>query len=508
VVEFVRAEDVFNEAKYFLEGKNADGSARPKDLKKAEALLNETLDNNLGNFMVLYVLGSLHMQRRHFGLAIQLLSHVTQTHPKFGEVWNNLALAYRGVNDWNRAILCAKEAAKFIDHADIPCNLAGLHLNRHMPEDALKYADAALAKDPDHIKAKWHKAMALLELRKWAEAWDFHESRLVEGGANYNIATRNYHGPDGMTPWWDGGTAGFIEEAEHGAFERQATVVIHGEQGMGDEIMFSSCIKDAIATGANIILEPSPRLEKLFKRTFPEAAVYGTDHVDGRKWIEELGRPDFKCAVGSLPKFYRRREEDFPGTPYLTPDRGKRAWWSDKLKALGSKPRIGLAWQGGVASTRNDARSFHPMQFAPLFHHDVAWVSLQYDSTARQNVEDVKRELGVKITHWPKAVESHDPETKKPNDLDELAALISKLDLVISVCQTAVHFAGALGVPCLCLTPSQPSWRYSAIESMRMPWYNSVKLIRQPIGTTDWAPVIAEVDRRLGQFLAERQATG
>lgn len=492
MVELVRAQDVFNEAKALLEGQTVTGELCPQDVDKAERLLNELLCHNVGNSSVLYVLGSLYLTKGYYGLAIQLLSQVTQVDQRFAEAWNNLGLAFRGVNDWDRATLSCRQAAKLMDRADIWCNLSGLFVNRHMPEKVLEFAERSLSKDPSYNKALWHKAMALLEMRRWGEAWEPHESRLT-GGANHNIAERNYHGPDGMTPWWDG--------------QAKGKVAIHGEQGMGDEIMFSSCIPDAIATGAEIILEPSPRLETLFARSFPEAKVFGTDHVDGRRWVGEIGPPDFKCGVGSLPKFYRPVESAFPGKPYLIVDRGKAAWWSDKLKALGPKPRIGLAWQGGVQSTRNDARSFHPILYAPLFRHDVSWISLQYDETASLNVQEVKDATGVKIVHWPKAVEAIDPETGKPNDLDELAALMSRLDLVISVCQTAIHFAGALGIPCWCLTPSQPSWRYSAVESEAMPWYSSVRLIRQAEGTSDWLPVIERVDGMLGEFLAER-ATG
>lgn len=524
MVEIVKANDILIEARGCLEGKYPDGTPCVKNLRKAEELLNELLTNNIGNPTIIYILGSLYMEAGHFGLAIQLLSQVTQANPAFGEAWNNMGMAYRGANNFDKAVVCCKQAFKLLDHVDIPCNLSGLHLNRGMPEEGLKYADMALAKDPDHIKAQWHKAVALLELRRWGEAWPLHEVRLG-GGANYNIAERNYHGPDGMTPWWDGEQTMIVEggcnpnpcDGSHGPkgklcpkgiSERPALIVIHGEQGMGDEIMFGTCIKDAIATGANIFLEPSPRLEGLFRRTFPAATVYGTNETDGRDWIKGFGKPDFKCAIGSLPKFYRHKAEDFPGTPYLVPDPDKMAWWADKLKTLGDKPKIGLAWQGGVQSTRNDARSFHPMNFKPLFRHDMSWISLQYDSTAQANVADVKRELGVEITHWPKAVEATDPETGKPSDLDELAALISQLDLVISVPQTTYHFAGALGVPCLVLTPWQVDWRLSALEAVDNPWYESVTLIRQEAGVSDWAPVIEEANRRLEAFLDVREAVG
>ena len=488
-MQLVSAKDVFDEARQCLEGKTLDGKPYPKDLDKAEKLLNELLNNNVGSPQVLYVLAALHMCRANFGLAIQVLSQLTQANPQFGEAWNNLGLCFRGINDWDKAVFCMRQAGKYIDHPDIPCNLSGLHLNRNMAEKALEYANSGLAINPEHIKLQWHKAMALLEMHRFDEAWDLHESRLV-GGANENIAPRNYHGSE-TTPWWDG--------------KSKETVVIHGEQGMGDEIMFASCLPDAIATGAKIIFEPSPRLEKLFQRSFPETSVYGTDLVDGRKWIKTLGKPDSKCAIGSLPKFYRRTAESFPGTPYLVPDPQLKAWWGDKLRALGPKPKIGIAWQGGVSSTRVDARSFHPSLYAPLFKHEAHWVSLQYDKTAKACVEEVKRDLGIEIAHWPKAVEARDPETGKPSDLDELCALMSNLDMVISVCQTTIHFAGALGIPCLCLTPSQPSWRYGAVEGPGMPWYKSVRQIRQKKETSDWNPVIAEANAMLGRFLDKQE---
>ena len=486
-MELVSSESVFNEAKSALEGKDADGNAHPIDLDKSEKLLNELLNNNVGHPVVLYVLASLHLTRANYGLAIQLFTQITQAEPTFGEAWNNLAMAFRGINDWDKAVLCATKASKYIDHADVPTNVSGLHLNRGKPEIALEWAEKALAKAPDHVKAQWHKAMALLEMGRWDDAWEIHESRLT-GGADRSIAERNYHGPDDMTPWWDG--------------KAEGTVVIHGEQGMGDEIMFASCIPDAIATGATFILEPSPRLDGLFRRTFPTTFVHGTDDVDGRGWKLERAKPDFKIAMGSLPRLFRRNQSDCPGTPYLVPDPARRAWWGDKLKVCGNRPRIGLAWQGGVQQTRGEARSVHPSLVGPLFAaFDCTWVSLQYDQTAKACVDQVRGQ-GIDLYHWPKAVEAIDPETGKLSDLDELAALISQLDLVITVPQTAYHFAGALGVPCWVLVQTEPDWRLGVTGDTNA-WYNSVSLIRQET-KGDWTGPINEVAKRLGPWLAER----
>jgi tetratricopeptide (TPR) repeat protein len=485
------ANDLFRDARQFMEGRTVDGEPCEQNLAKAEFLLHQLLNNNLGNYLILYTLGSLHLSKENYGLAIQLLSTVTQLKPDFGEAWNNLGLAFKGINNWDMGAECAMRATRYIDHPDVIHNVSGMYIGRNMPEKALSYSDRALEKDPTNARYRWNKALALLELRRWDEAWDFHEARLEKGG-NEDIAHRNYHGPDGETPVWDGKSPG--------------TIVIHGEQGMGDEIMFASCIPDALKTpGTKFICEPSPRTAKIFARAFPELKVYGTNETDGRDWIAEHGKPDFKIALGSLPKFYRRDEKSFPGTPYLKADPGKRAWWGDKINALGRRPNIGIAWQGGVHSTRVDARSFHPGFMAPIFAHDCNWISLQYDATAQHCVNEVRDNQGIKITHWPMAVEQFHPETGKQSDIDELVALISRLDMVITVCQTAVHVAGALGIPTLCLTPSQPSWRYGAGVTTNLPWYGSVQLIRQARGSDDWAPAIQKAADHLGMFIQQRK---
>lgn len=484
-MQLVSAEEAFTLAKEYLEGKKEDGTPCEQNLEKSEELLHEILNNNIGNITILYVLGSLYLSKGQWGLAIQLLSTVVQHSKNFGEAWNNLGLAFKDANRWEDASECAKRAASLVGHPDVLCNVAALHINRGMADVCLEWADKVLAKDPDHKKAQWHKALALLELGQFdTDAWDLHESRL-EGGGSDNIAERNYHGGK-ETPWWDG-TA-------------PEKVVIHGEQGMGDEIMFATCVPDAIATGADIIFEPSPRLEGLLARSFPGIKVYGTDDVDGRRWVGESGPPDSKVALGSLPKFYRRSQEAFPSGAYLVPDPKRRKHWQKELNALNAKLKVGIAWQGGVQSTRVDARSFHPRMLKQLFKHDVQWMSLQYDVTAQQCVNEVLEETGTEILHWPKAVSSIDPDTGKASDLDELAAFISCLDLVISVPQTCYHVAGGLGVPCWVMCPSEPDWRLM-MEGEKNPWYSSVEVIRQPSGTKDWNHVFNVVDEKLGAFI-------
>jgi Flp pilus assembly protein TadD, contains TPR repeats len=492
---YIDAADHYRKGSAYLEGQTHDGQPHERNMEKAEHIFHEVLNCNIGHPQCLFALGCIDLTRGRYGRAIQLLSQVTQMVPKFGEAWNNLGLAFKEIPDFDKAEFAMKKAAKYITGpylADIYCNLAALKVSRGMAKDVLPFVDMALTLDPNHAKAKWHRALANLELRNWDTAWDDHEMRLHGGAPKEEIAERNYHGPDAMTPWWDGKSPGRI--------------VIHGEQGIGDEIMFATVIPDALKVpGTEFIFEPSPRLHTVFERSLPAVKVHGTDKTNGVEWIEKWGKPDYKIGLGSLPKFFRRSNEAFPGTPYLVPSKAKRQWWGEKLRALGRRPNIGIAWQGGVPKTRGDARSFHPILYEPILKQiDANWISLQYDATAQHCVDEVKSHVGVRITHWPKAVEQKDPDTGKLSDIDELVALISRLDAVVTVCQTAVHIAGALGIPTICLVPNEPSWRYGNVESDEMPWYASVKLLRMPKDSRDWTPVIAQAGSLLHALVTSK----
>ena len=425
----------------------------------------------------LYGLGTAYQERGLNNIASVMLEMSAHHRPDFGGTWNNLGIAYRGAGREDKALVAFKAATELMPgDVNPPSNISGMLINTGNPNGVLEWAEKALAIDPDHAQSRWHRAMGLLELQRWDEAWEWHEARL-NPTSNCKMARRNYHG-DRETPMWDGKTKG--------------RVVIHGEQGLGDEIMFASCLPDAIATGAEIVLECAPRNANLLASSFPGVKVLGTHATDGMEWTPELGKPDFKTALGSLPKFYRRSEADFPKVPYLKPSAEKRQYWRGELKPLGRWPKVGVAWQGGHFNTRVDLRSFRLEEFAPLLRQKANFVSLQYTKSAKAEVEA----SGFRIAHWPKAAEAE--------DMEELAALIAELDLVISVCQTAIHIAGAVGTPTWVLTPAAPAWRYGATDRTDMAWYGPhLRQIRQK--GEGWGVVVETAALDLAGFLASRR---
>lgn len=397
--------------------------------------------------------------------------------------WNNLGVIHRAELRKATAERCLMQGLGYTDRkASIYANLSALHINDGTPHQCIKWADKALESakaDPNPDKdtqqaietATWNKGHALLELGRWKEAWPAFNTDLRSKEKMH----RNYH-HGRETPWWDGGPG--------------KTVVLFGEQGLGDEILFASCIPDALKICKQVILHPGPRLEGFFARSFPGAVVYG-GHEKGRTpddlpWWIRKHEINACLPLGHLPTMYRNADADFPRHQgYMTPDPALVAEYRARLATLGPRPKIGLSWQGGAKDTRIDYRSVRPELLKPFVQSIPAeFISLQYSNGAFAEA----REIG--IPHWIDAAEAE--------DMDQVAALIAACDLVVTVCTTAVHVAGSMNIPCFVMVPDKPAWRYQ-IKGSHMAWYPSVRLFRQE--NADWGPLLEKLKAETCSYL-------
>ena len=205
--------------------------------------------------------------------------------------------------------------------------------------------------------------------------------------------------------------------------------------------------------------------------------------------LKALPPIDFQIAIGSLPLHFRRQRTAFPAhRSYLRADDARVEFWRSRYAASGGRLRVGIAWRGGSLRSRQFTRSIALSYWLPLLaQSDVDFVSLQYGDVAN-GLAQLRIEHGV-------TVRSFGGEFA---DLDELAAAISALDLVVSVDTTVVHLAGALGRPVWVLLPSAPEWRYPR-SGAAMPWYPSARQFRQR-RPREWEPVLAEAAVALHQL--------
>lgn len=417
-------------------------------IEDAGFLYEQVLCVEPANWFALYALGTIYSEAGRNGIAIQLLLRSLEENPKQPEALNNLAICFRheGKEEQARKFYEMSLSLSPENH-ETWSNLAGACINSGCPEKALEYSEKSLAIKPGYPSAMHHKGIALLELERYDEAWKWYEGR--KGIREWTI--RPYSMPE-----WDGAPVD--------------SLLIHGEQGLGDEVLFMGWFAKAKERAKNVVIECSPRLVKLFERSFGVKCVGTAEEANalGIKFDAKVAMASLPTVLGGLPD----------GKAYLKPDPAKVALYRTGLEQLGPGPYIGVSWFGGLKQTHGYLRSAKLDLWDPLLKHGTP-ISLQYGPQGAKAME-----LG--IPHWQDAID----------DLDELAALIAACDLVVSVCNTTIHLAGALGVPVWIATPSKPAWRYGRTKES-LPWYASAKCYRQK---DSWADVYNQLENDLADF--------
>ncbi len=390
-------------------------------------------------------------------------------------------------------------------HAHLHLSLALALCALREIERARSPFERALALAPDDARILWEAAQYFLLLGDFPRGWDLYEARFAAGD---DCRVWQYAYP--YPPW-------------QGESLRGRHLLVHGEQGLGDEIMFFSILPELLEQGARITLVGQPQLTRLWSDVFPGCSVRVQPRVGNARWTHEAppwlaelnaDPPHFQIPLASLGRLTRRTQDDFARQkPYILPDPQRRIDWllwlrqrpADPRDALppGStaavplwevsaqpkKLRVGLVWAGASgldhpAARRKDAqRSLALEQFRPLFaNRSVQWISLQVGPAAAQ--------IGLGEAALPIL-----DCAERLVDFKETAALVANLDLVIAVDTAVAHLAGAIGKPVWILLPFAAEWRWG-LDAKSTLWWPSAVLFRQP-RPGDWVSVIRAVEGAL-----------
>lgn len=456
------------------------------DVDAAIQELSLFLNGDFFHDEALMMLGALVQGKGMNGVAAVLTSAAIDaravTNRPFPEALMNLGAAYKAEH---RNDIAAKVWADALAQETIPrarsrimTNIAGLYINENDPEKAIAWCDRALREDPKNYGAHANRGIACLELGRWREGWAGWSHTYATGDRNL----RRY----GDLPVWSG-TPGLH-------------VIVWGDQGVGDEIYYASCLRDLQRVCRKVTLDCHPRLPALFARSFPEITVHGTrKDLTELEWLRDCDANAAIC-LADLPGILRNTDDEWSdGAAYLLPDLPSSLGALDKAprrrEPIEGRPyplRIGLSWTGGTKRTRTDLRSLPIEALEPILkaRPDAQWFSLQYTPDAARDVCQLEERTGIRISHFPGYVECF--------DYDRTASFVGSLDLVITVCTTAHHLGGALGIPTWTLVPSRPSWRYQ-IKGETLPWYASARLFRQE-QDGDWSGPIQRIARELADF--------
>lgn len=376
------------------------------------------------------------------------------------EAWLTLGTVLQDQGSLEEARSACAEAVRLSKgNPDARTALAGVLYRLGDLQGAEREYRGALAAEAAHAEAALGLGQLLIAHARFAEGWDLYEARLRARGS----PARHFPYPSCEGP------------------VNGRNVLVYGEQGAGDEILFASCLPELARDAGSTHYVCNPRLEGLFRRSFPGLSLVSEAEAM-RPAAADKPRFDCSMPIGSLPRLYRRSAERYARHQgYLAADPARVARWRERLAGLHATRALGVAWRGGRASTGRALRWLQPEDLAPLLNVEgCTWICLQADATPEE-LARISQASGTPLAHWP---EAH-------GDLDETAALMCALDGSVAVTSTVVHLGGALGRPVWVLTPFATTWRYMS-EGSELPWYPSVKLFRQGQGEP-WNDVVARV---------------
>jgi tetratricopeptide (TPR) repeat protein len=372
--------------------------------------------------------------------------------PGYADALNNMGIALQALGRYEEAVASYRQTlALKPDHADAYNNLglALRSLNRH--EEALRCFEIAQAIRPDHVDAQLGEGLVRLALGDYALGWKKYAWRHLT--ANFSGGKKRPAQPLWLGNWDISGK----------------TILLHGEQGLGDTIMFARYVPLVAQRGARIVLAVQR----------PLTAVMAT--LKGAAVVRGQGEPvppfDGFCPLPTLPLAFRTSVETIPADiPYLSAPADRLAKWQPVLQAL-PRPRIGLMWAGAVSPIFR--RSIPLRLLLPLLAlREFHFVALQKEVPADEAPVLASTRIATFLG-------------ERQADLADTAAMMSLLDLVITIDTSVGHLAAAMGKPTWVLLPFSTDWRWM-IGQARTPWYPNARLFRQP-APDDWQSVVAQL---------------
>lgn len=417
----------------------------------------------------LHMLGVSEFQEKNFGEAIQLISQATKFKNDNHLMHFNLGNALRAAGQLEDASNAFRAAlALSPDNLEALKNLGNTYKERNMMAEAISCYDQLLEANPSHALTLYNKGIAQLTLGNLNEGWDLYEQRLTCDLPEGKPLSHSYHR---FAPTWDGSPL-------------DKPLLVLPEQGLGDQIFYGAMLADLQAAGVESFVCLDGRLQRLFSRSFPELHFIQPTELNSLDPSQKQFGAQIQLA--SLGRLFRRGPENLSRvqSPFLFANQELVSL----LRAQNPQEGLitcGLSWASASANTGSTKSiKLHDLRQLLESGH-VKFINLQYGDTTEERCR-AREQIGVDIAQ----VDGIDNQ----NDIDELAALITACDIVVTVSNSTAHLAAALGKPTLVLLPHHTPLWYWHLGSRSSPWYPTVALSRQQ-ASGDWTnPVQDAVD--------------
>ena len=420
-----------------------DFNKAKKCFEKSIKINKEYIDayNNLGTCLI--ELEKLDQAEEIFTNAYKINRNNLTTLINLGNVNSLRDNVDNAINFYNKALVFDS------NNSEVYSNLAILYCRQDNEEMAKLYFDKAIKINPNDNKLKYAYSTLNLKLNNFKKSWELFDSRLLieknkQKLKNFNLI-KNTLFSDLL-------------------INSKEKILVLREQGIGEEVLFSSIYEEIINKFDNIKIEADKRLVPIFNRSFKKKIFVDEGYISNTDKVNEF---DKFVYAGSLLKVFRKNINDFNNKNYLLADKDLIKVYEEKLSIHKKKLKVGISWKS-VVNIYGNLKSLSIKDFEPLFNKDRVIINLQYGDIINDKDYILSKKKHLEVFS----------DLDLFNNIEGCMALLKNLDLFVTVSNSTAHFAGALGVPTILICPKKSStYYYWNTESEKSIWYSNIYVL-------------------------------
>ncbi|MEO5350588.1 MAG: tetratricopeptide repeat protein [Magnetococcus sp. YQC-3] len=428
-----------------------------------------------GDKAILNLMGVCHQKQGNSEQAVVCWKESLQSNPDYLPAHTNIGLHLMEMGQFAAAELSFRHALRIEpENAEAHFNLGNLLKKTKQYSESLLYFQNALKITPDYPEAHFNLSIVQLLIGK-----------IQDGLLNYEWRWQT----DGFDSYRYNKYCNRLWNGEPVANKR---LLIWGEQGVGESILFASMFQELITQGALLTVECDKRLIPIYSRTYSEISFI--ERYDAQYFEMCDKHVDYHAIVCRLARKFRPGfHSHIDRQSYLKVDYTQREILRNRYrKNIEGSLLVGIAWESNKSLHYGTAKSVTLMELQPVLEtKGILFVDLQYGDTAEERL-NFEKQTGVSIIH--------DDLVDQMKDLDAFAAQVAAMDMVVTISNTTAHFAGALGIPTLLILGEVPIWYWGA-SGEKCSWYPSLQLFRSQ-KSGDWHDVVRDVAKALVDRIA------
>ena len=465
--------------------------SKKNDFNNAMKYYQASIDINNKNIIAINNQGIIFLYRNKFNEAINNFKKVIEIDSEYQEAYINLGAAYDSVgfhleNINISLVAISKWPSNPILHLNLGAALSGLNLY----EEAKKSFETCLILNPELIEAKLNIAAIHSKNNLCKEAINIYEEFLIKfDKLNHSkkemvkyYLSYEYLKDGNLKKGWEYYLSGFDYNIPSylrrrpnrdfdvpmltDSFTLDHKILIWSEQGLGDELMFATMLPDLLKNTSNIIFECDSRLVPIFSRTYPKIQVREHSYIK-KELIQDY---DFHMPSGNLCLSLRFELKKFPINSFnLVVDPLKVFKFQNRLLSYKNKKIIGISWRSQTLTPQRNVGYTSLTDWGSVLNlEDCIFVNLQYGDCETE-IKDAENKFNINIIRW------NDLDLK--NDLEDVLALITCLDLVITPANAVSSLAGSVGKETFMFVNK---YGWDSLGTDYCPWFSSIKIFKAP----------------------------